>query len=234
VDIAIYDAGGGLVNRFSSADPVTPPDLAKIAVAPEWLPQPHPPGLAPGQHRFVWNLRYAGPVVGGGAAPAFAGVWAPPGRYAVEVSIDGKVLKGAVEVRADPRTRATPADLAAEFALARRIEAARVEARAALAEAGRQRARLEALAASDRPRAEALIARLDALADIPVESLANTPAARPPSVNGLPNVSARLDALAGAVDGADAPPSPDALSGFAQATATLDADLAALRAIAAS
>ena len=30
-------SGGGLVNRFSSADPVKPIDLSKLAVAPEWV-----------------------------------------------------------------------------------------------------------------------------------------------------------------------------------------------------
>jgi hypothetical protein len=222
VEIAIFDAAGALVNRFSSADEVKPPDLATLNSMPEWLPKAHPPSAAPGQHRFVWNLHYAPPAILG-TAYSTAGVWAPPGRYQVALTVDGKeVARGPLEVRPDPRVTASAADFAAEFALARQVEAARVEARTALAAAKKQR---------EKAGNEAELKRLDAVVDFRPADSENHPDLKPKAAAGLSDVSERLDALARAVDGADAAPTPDAISGFAQARKMLDADLAALKAI---
>jgi photosystem II stability/assembly factor-like uncharacterized protein len=219
VDIAVLDAAGAPVARFSSADPVTPPDLGKIESTPEWLPRAQPPSAAPGQHRFVWNLHYAPPASLGGAYSA-SGVWAPPGRYQVELTVDGQVFRGPLEVTPDPRVKASGEDFQAEFALARHIEAARAAARTALAAAGKRRATLT----------EADLKRLDAIVDFRPPDSENRVTAKAHVVAGLTDVSERLDTLARAVDGADGAPSPDAVTGFAQAKQALDADLAALAA----
>jgi photosystem II stability/assembly factor-like uncharacterized protein len=133
VEIAILDARGETVRRFSSADIFHAPDLTKIDTAPEWIVTPSPPSTAPGLHRLIWDFRYPAPTglydEGGGGG----GVWAPPGPYTVTLSVDGQVFRQPLSVVPDPRVTARPDDYARAFDLARRIEADRVRAHAALA-----------------------------------------------------------------------------------------------------
>jgi photosystem II stability/assembly factor-like uncharacterized protein len=77
-----------------------------------------------GMNRFVWNLRYPdasrfdGMILWGGGPQ---GPRAVPGRYAVRLSVGDWSETRTVTVLADPRVRATPADLAAQFQLLLRI-----------------------------------------------------------------------------------------------------------------
>jgi len=185
VEIEISDAQGDLAGKFSSADAPPPLDLAKLPVAPEWVVPPRPPSTSPGANRFVWDLHYPAPAT---LKSDFreSGVWAPPGRYMVTLTVGGHVFKQPLDVLADPRARTSPAAAARQFALARAIEADRVKARAALA---------------------------SAKAD-PTEKDAT---------EALGALSEQLDKLAAAVDGADGAPTPDAESGYRQASAALAA-----------
>jgi photosystem II stability/assembly factor-like uncharacterized protein len=230
VRISILDAQGSVAARFSSEDPTPPLDPAKLDMAPEWVPIAPPPAVTPGHHRFVWDLRYAKPALLSGGDPTPSGVWAPPGRYTVELSIDGRVQRQPLEVRPDPRVKVTEAGFQAEFVLARQIEQARVEARTALEAAGKLQTTLEARLKTTRPlgrsKIEARLARLRALAHSSADGRAKAVGVPPPPSAGLYDISERLDKLAQAVDGADAAPSPDDVSGFHLARAALDSALA--------
>src|SRR5439155_15403364 len=46
---------------------------------------------------------------------------APPGAYALKLTVDGKTLSGSVEVRLDPRVQITPQDLTEQHQLALRL-----------------------------------------------------------------------------------------------------------------
>ena len=95
-------------------------------------------------NRFVWNLRYPNPKVlpfsyfGGmltyveytladhaipGQTPRDQpeGMLVLPGRYTVELSSGGKTYRETLTVKADPRIRATPADLGEQSELVRQI-----------------------------------------------------------------------------------------------------------------
>jgi hypothetical protein len=224
VTITILDAQGAVVNRFASTDPAPAPDLSKINAAPEWVAKPAPPAASPGQHRFVWPLRYAPPP--GLADGGEAGVWAPPGRYTVELAIGGRTWRQSLDVIPDPRVKATPADFQAEFALARRIEAARARVHAVLGDAGKLqtdlKARIKAAAPGRKDRLEALAARLEGLLDVPTDTARKEVGRPSPSVDGLADIGEVLDKLAQAADGADGAPTPDAIAGFAQVSAALD------------
>jgi photosystem II stability/assembly factor-like uncharacterized protein len=228
VTITILDAEGAVVSRFASNDPAPAPDLAKIDAAPEWVTKPAPPLASPGQHRFVWPLRFAAPSTL--AAGGDEGVWAPPGRYTVELAVGGRTWRQPLEVVPDPRVKVAPAEFQAEFALARRIEQARTRIQAVLADAAKLRtvltARIQVSAAGQKSGLEALAARLDVLLDASTDS-ARLESGRPsPSVDGLRDIGQRLDKLAQAVDGADGAPTPDVIAGFAQAGLALDGALA--------
>jgi hypothetical protein len=209
VEIAIYDKAGALVNRFNSTDPVKPIDLSKLAVAPEWVVSPKPPSAEPGHHRFVWDLHYAKPA-GLKDERTPEGVWAPPGRYVVELRAAGQALRQPLTVIADPRVTVSQADFDAEFRLAKQIEQARVRVRSMLAQARELKTRLKA-----NPQEAPLTAQLDALVgeDAPIGGK------MPPTT--LTSISEWLDSLAQAVDGADGAPTPDNLQGFAQVSGAL-------------
>jgi photosystem II stability/assembly factor-like uncharacterized protein len=126
VVLEVFDAGGKLVRRYSSAEPPPPlPDPATNAPLPlYWYRQPQALSARAGMHRFTWDVHYQ-PLPGGGGgrggggglpiaavpfntAPAPTTPWAPPGEYTVKLTVDGRTLSQALTVRADPRVK-TPA-----------------------------------------------------------------------------------------------------------------------------
>jgi hypothetical protein len=107
VTLRFLDAQGALIRAFSSqadARHGTTPHVATTA----------------GTHRFVWNMRYADAhAVAGDKSTErdLTGPLAPPGAYQVELSVGGDTQQAAFEIRADPRLRATPDELQAQFDL---------------------------------------------------------------------------------------------------------------------
>ena len=207
VTIRILDSSGALVNSFSSSDPVKPVDLAKLDIAPEWVVSPKPPAASAGAHRFVWNLHYAVPAAFKDDR-SFSGLWAPPGTYTVELDANGQQLRQPLEIVADPRVTVTPADFQAQFALAKRLEQLRVSAHSMLKEVD---------AAKDRLKANSdALQQIDAVVGSPPPPLGSS------DVATLLGVSDRIDALAGAVESADAAPTPDMLRAYSTLAAALN------------
>ena len=223
LELAITDAQGSLVRRYRSDDPAPAPDFAKIDSAPEWLDHTRPPPTAPGAHRFVWDLLYARPQALSGLHPEASGVWAPPGSYTVTLTVDGHAFRETLRVQPDPRVKLGLDDLAQQFTLARAIEAARVEAHTALGDAAKLRAAWAV--EPGQPHRDALT-RLDTLVAAAPDDARAAAGAPPARVGGLSDVATRLDTLAQDVEAADAAPTPDAQSGFAQARDALKAALA--------
>jgi photosystem II stability/assembly factor-like uncharacterized protein len=213
VDIAIYDHSGAPVNRFSSSDVAKPLDLSKLPVAPEWAKPKQPPAATPGHHRFVWDLRYSKPAAFGDERQT--GVWAPPGHYVVELTAGGQVLRQSLTLLADPRLKFSQADFDSQFREAKEIEGQRVRVKAMLDEASKIKAGLAKL--GGKGDSAALSSELESLVGPePVQQGINAP-------NTLTGISSWLDKLAGALDSADGPPTPDAERGFAQVSAALGA-----------
>jgi photosystem II stability/assembly factor-like uncharacterized protein len=213
VQIAIYDQSGALVSRFSSTDPVKPIDLSKLAVAPEWTVSPRPPLATPGHHRFVWDLHYAKPS-GLADENRPTGVWAPPGRYTVELTAAGQVLRQPLTLLPDPRVHVTQAEFDSEFQLARKIEQQRVRVRSMLERARALKGGLTKL--KGKADADALSSELDQL----LGDAAPIGGTSAPTT--LTSISEWLDNLAQAVDGADGAPTPDNVRGAALVSAALD------------
>ena len=77
-----------------------------------------------GMNRFAWDMRmqagrdFPGLIMWAGRV---AGPIVLPGHYQARVTADGQVQTVPIEIKADPRSRVTPADLQAQYALARRI-----------------------------------------------------------------------------------------------------------------
>ncbi len=130
VTIEIADAGGNLVRRYSSADPVPEVD-PRLAIPLYWLRPPQRIGTSAGMHRMVWDLHWA-PLPGirpnypiaavpHNTAPSGTSPWVTPGRYKVTVTAHGQTATQMLDVRNDPRVKASAADLQAQFTLAKKL-----------------------------------------------------------------------------------------------------------------
>ena len=153
-----------------------------------------------GMHRFTWDMRYqpifpvsvnaAGDVGATGAVPHRSvhgpyAPWAPPGRYTVRLTVDGRAYRQPLTLRLDPRVR-TPAAGLRQLALLtggtyRAAAAAYADYTAARAlaaeldslpagEAAAFRAQVESLAPAPRPQARRFFFRRGPAAPPTLES----------------------------------------------------------------
>ncbi len=219
VVLRILDARGALVRRCSSDEGPPAPDLAKIRVAPEWMTPPVALTTKPGMHRFVWPIRYPAPPALSEHNLYADGVWAPPGRYTVALTVDRQRLTQPLTIAPDPRVALPPEAYARQLALARRVEALRESIAAALAEAEKLHVDLAAKGASD------LDARVRALTGPDFGEAAT--AGPPAGLSSLRALASSLATLANAVDGADAEPTPDAEAAIPKVEPAVQATLAA-------
>ena len=130
VTIEISDSAGKLVRRYSSDDPVPAIDPS-LAIPTYWVRPPHPLSVAPGMHRFLWDMKYA-PVREGLAnysmqaifhdtAPSNSSPWVLPGAYTVKLTAEGKIYTEHFTVKMDPRVRTSQADLAQQFTVSKQL-----------------------------------------------------------------------------------------------------------------
>ncbi len=78
-----------------------------------------------GMSRYVWNFREEGPVMVPGMAiielQNGGGPLVPPGTYQVKLTVAGKDYAAPLEIKADPRVKASQADLEKQYQLAAQI-----------------------------------------------------------------------------------------------------------------
>ncbi|HEX5314905.1 MAG TPA: glycoside hydrolase, partial [Gammaproteobacteria bacterium] len=130
VQLAIYDANGRLVRRYSSAAKPTKMPLANF---PDYFKAP--PTVLPataGLNRFVWDFHYApplgvdpywaGPAVLGRTPRGPLGPLAPPGTYRVVLTVNGAEYSAPLELIADPNLHAAAETLRANAAFALELE----------------------------------------------------------------------------------------------------------------
>ncbi len=212
----ILDNHGMVVRHYSSDDTVPVANPATLHTAPEWFATPVSLRTTPGMHRFVWPLRYpaAGPLADG-RGPWADGIWAPPGKYTVALTVDGKHMEQPLLVLADPRVHLAPEAFAEQFAFAQRVEAQRAGIAAALEEANdfvdklteRRKTATGAAASS----IDDLLAKVRDLAEIrPVDAWWQ----QPHTTTSLRFLDGAFEKLYDAVDGADAAPTIDARESF--------------------
>jgi len=198
VRVRIADARGRVIASFRAGDP-----------------EPAPPRSA-GLCRFVWDARHAGPVRQAGAgAPTrereARGPLVAPGTYEVRLEVDGRTLVAPLEVRADPRTRATQEDLRAQERLLLRVRDVLSSANETVNGIRGLREKVRAAASLGRaPTAAALTRRIDALERELVQ---------PPGADGFgdpPKLTTRLATLAVKAGNAQARPTRAAIQLVAQ------------------
>ena len=118
VRLEILDGNGNVVRSFSSRD--DPKDRSVVA-------RPYPPSMKPestfhqaGMNRFVWDLRYPGPLLAeDGKLTSYntLGPLAVPGTYQVRLTAGEWSQTTSFELLKDPRLSTTQADYQAQFDL---------------------------------------------------------------------------------------------------------------------
>jgi hypothetical protein len=125
VKLEFLNAKGELVRRYSSNDKTEDPST-KMPIAPRWLHKAPTLSAEPGMHRFIWDLRYErsgdGSVDDDDDENAnFPGPFVLPGAYKVRLVTSAGSFEKPLQVVLDPRSAATPAALAEQFAWAKRV-----------------------------------------------------------------------------------------------------------------
>ena len=115
--IEIFDAKGKLVHKFTSAAAKSEKESPNRG---SHLP------VEVGSNRFVWDLRYPGAmsISGGDADFEVFGADGPlvvPGTYQVKLTVDGHSQSTPLEVKLDPRVRASQSDLEKQLELALQV-----------------------------------------------------------------------------------------------------------------
>ncbi len=189
----LLDAAGNVIRSYSSQDPVLTPDPAldpkkydeicrQDPTAPDcrvplyWPAPQMVVSTRKGMHRFSWDLRLdpigdepreasgATGAVPGHTYPQVEAPWAPPGRYTVRLTVNGKAYTQPLTLALDPRVKTPAADLARAAQLSREMYDGAVADHAAYEQA---RGLVRALDAAGGQDAEAFKAQVDAVAPAP-------------------------------------------------------------------
>ncbi len=215
VTLEILDSTNQVVRRYSTNDrPST--RQRRQAIADIWITQPAILSAHEGLNRFVWDLRL---TPGGGGADAETGQAARgpqvlPGLYQVRLTVGEKHYAQPLKVVLDPRSSATPTDLAKQFDLARKVSRLTGEGAQLTRSLSALRKQLSDLQKTS-PSLGPQILAVDADAAKITGAGGRRSAAAPPS--GLGAVSSDLNAVLAVVDSADRTPPAQAYALFEQA-----------------
>jgi len=138
VKLEIFDGQQKLVRSFASKTKEV--KLPPMAIAERWFPKPEALEKTAGMHRFVWNLAWGSSGSDGGPPQDEDDFFAPhgpravPGNYEVRLTVDGKTWTQPLKVAMDPRSAATPEELAKQLDLGRQVFVGTIRSRQALAE----------------------------------------------------------------------------------------------------
>jgi photosystem II stability/assembly factor-like uncharacterized protein len=175
VTLEILDGSGRSIRRFSSRDAAPP--IADEGNIPRYWIRPAPVlAVAPGLHRFVWDLHgpplaaletsFTMAAVPGATPRGPRGPWVLPGTYTVKLTASGQSKTRPLVVKMDPRVKTPLSALRRQLALSERLAAALAATRTALdglrrlrvdlerrggAEARELQSRLAALEGTDEP-----------------------------------------------------------------------------------
>jgi hypothetical protein len=169
VILEVVDAGGAIVRRYSSADPVVRPDPLGGTLPLYWFRPTMVLSPDSGMHRFTWDLHYQ-PLAGGGGgrgglpiaavahntAPAPTAPWVSPGTYTVKLTAGGKTYAQPITVKQDPRVKTPPLVMQRVYGLTRSAYAGAVEAQQAVQEAQALRERIARAKSQPTPPTAAL------------------------------------------------------------------------------
>ena len=242
VTLEFVDANGAVIRSFTG----TAADTARGGAggeddeeSEESPARPRDPRVSvkPGLNRFTWDLRHPGADDFPGLvfwAARIVGPRALPGEYRVRLSVDGRPVGAeAFRVTADPRSRATQADLRAQFALALRVRERTGDANRGVRLVRGIREQVDARLARTRDpaviaAAEALKGRLAVIED----SLYNPRLRSSQDPLNYPiRLNNKMAALLGTLESAEAAPTTQTVAVYEDLSRRIGVQLAALDAV---
>jgi photosystem II stability/assembly factor-like uncharacterized protein len=200
-------------------------------------PPPRVPNKA-GINSFAWNMRYPDASTFPGLimwAAGTQGPMAPPGTYQVRMSVDGKPIgTQTFALKKDPRTKATQADLAAQFAFLTQVRTRTSQAndgvktiRSVRSQIEDREKKLSGQALTQfRALAQPMLAELSSVED----SLYQTKNRSGQDPLNYPiRLNNKIAALAGVAGSAEARPTDQTVTVFKDLSAQLDVQLARMQ-----
>ena len=241
--LEISDEQGKVVRRFSSSDKPDVVNPDELDIPTYWIRPPRVVSAEPGMHRFVWDLRYPPPDALEHEYPMSAiyhdtpryplGPPVLPGRYTVDLQVNGKTYAQPLNIVIDPRVKTSSDGLRQQFDLENRIAQAMRRDYQAVQQARGLRDQLKSLQKSGPAQLVSGIAELEEKLEA-VEGTGGGYGAAflsTPQGRGLARLNAGLTELLGIVDSADVLPTTQAVKMFGEVEAALDQQLSALRQI---
>ncbi|HEY2804528.1 MAG TPA: glycosyl hydrolase [Gemmatimonadales bacterium] len=232
--IDLLDSAGTLIREFSTrrprgADSVTVGRIVRDS-------------LKAGMNRFSWNMRYRDATTFSNLIMwqgSVQGPLAPPGRYQVRLSVDGRTLSQTFRIVPDPRVHATGDDYARQFAALIQIRDRLSDANGAVVRIRGLKGQLDQVIArldsgsvagapAIRARADSLRRKLTAVEE-QLYQTRNRSSQDP--LNFPIRLNNRIAALSGVVASADARPTDQASAVFDQLSRELQVQLGLLRTI---
>jgi hypothetical protein len=198
------------------------------------------PDLKPGLNRFAWGLRHAAPasfpgmVLWGGQEQ---GPRALPGTYGIRLQVGDSTVAADSVLVADPRSDATPADLAEQFKFLMEIRDKLTETHEAIAAIKKVRGQIKTLeprlaGLDQRPEIQEAAAALDEKITAIEEALYQTKNRSPQDPLNFPiRLNNKLSTLSRTVEIGDYRPTSQAHQVKAMLTTAIDEQLALLDAV---
>jgi len=223
VKLEIFDAQHELVRSFSS-DTTRQVQRPSIPIAERWLPKPQMLDKAVGMHRFVWNFAWSAELSDSDDEEEYAaprGPRAAPGDYEVRLTIDGKTLARPLHITMDPRSTATPQDLAQQVKLGRAMFAEALDTRKALSAIRKMQKQLSDLQPKLQQNSD-----LQASAEVASNELKNIISGGSSRDIGLEKANSGLSAALRVVESSDRPVPVQALEVYRESSSAVKVALA--------
>jgi hypothetical protein len=173
-------------------------------------------------HRFVWDLRYGRsgdntPGDNDSEEESWVGPLVIPGAYRAKLTLNGRTFTEPLQVRMDPRSPATPAELAVQFRWAQRAFDDMVSARKAIIQLQGLQSRLTKATQQLEPGKQEVLA---AISSAQKQIGAMLSPGRDATVPGLQSASRALTAALNGIESADRTPPSQLISMYQQASTT--------------
>jgi photosystem II stability/assembly factor-like uncharacterized protein len=229
VVLEIFDKTNRLVRRFSSADKPEQIDENTQAYPSYWFRPPRVLSAKAGMQRWAWDLRYAPPEGARRTYPMTAiyqdtpsepnGPTVLPGDYTVKLTVNGKTYAQPLTIKMDPRVKTPLEGLAQQFDIAYISYERMRNIREAQEQIGNLRRQLAALKErARRPAITEAIAELDkkvsALEGAGGGGFRGGGAGAGGGEPTLTRLSGEFSSLMNLVEGADVPPTTQAVTAF--------------------
>lgn len=241
VKLTFLDAQGQEIKSFSSEKKPKPPgevDTSTVVRGEEKEQQEQLVQKEAGGNRFAWNMRYpdASKIEGFvGGEGALNGPNAAPGKYQVQLTVDGQTYTAEFEIQKDPRVNATQEDLDAQFALRLKIRDKLSETHDAIntirnlrrqIEEWTRRTKVQQEAEKVQEAGKSLKEKLSAIEEELIQVKAKT---RQDTLNHPAKLNAKLAALGGVIGSSVSAPTRQEYELFDDLSARVDAQLQRLQ-----